>query len=104
MQTDLACSLLEALVAKHRYGQPITRDALLRIASYESHRGGAAKEVFEALRDQPFLADRGQRGIMLNHSEFGQLAEYLANTCGWSAFELRVRLKHFEGWDGIDIE
>jgi hypothetical protein len=41
---------------------------------------------------------------MLNHSEFGQLAEYLANTCGWSAFELRVRLKHFEGWDGIDIE
>jgi len=75
MQTDLACSLLEALVAKHRYRQPITRDTLLRIASYESHRGGAAKEVFEALWDQPFIADRGQRGIMLDHSEFGQFAE-----------------------------
>ena len=92
MQTDLACALLEALVATHRYGQPMTQDELLRIASYESHRGGEAKQVFAALRDLPFITDQGQRGIMLDHSAFGQLARYLADTCGWSEFELRIRL------------
>lgn len=101
---DLVCALLEALVSTHRYGQPITRDELLRIASYESHRGGEAKRVFATLRDLPFIADRGQRGIMLNHSRFGQLAQYLADTCGWSEFELRIRLKHFEGWENLDFE
>ena len=44
MQTDLTCALLEALLATHRFGQPITRDDLLRIASFESHRGGDAKQ------------------------------------------------------------
>lgn len=104
MQTDLACALLKALVATHRYGQPITQDDLLRIASYESHRGGDAKQAFEALRDAPFITDRGHHGIMLNHSEFGPLAQYLADECGWSTFELQLRLKHFEGWDELDLE
>ena len=104
MQSDLACVLLEALVATHRYGQPIAQDELLRIASYKSHRGGDAKQAFATLRGLPFITDQGQRGIMLNHSAFGQLAQFLANTCGWSEFELRIRLKHFEGWDDIDLE
>lgn len=79
MQTALACALLEALVATHRYGHPISQDELLRIASYESHRGGEAKQVFGSLRDLSFITDQGQRGILLNHSEFGQLAQYLAD-------------------------
>jgi len=33
----------------------LTHSELLRIASYESHRGGEAKQVFAALRDLPFI-------------------------------------------------
>lgn len=104
MDRDLCCALLEALVAKHRYGQPITRDELLRIASYESHRGGDAKQAFETLRTYPFIMNQGRRGIMLNHSAFDKLAQHLADDCRWSEFELRVRLKHFEGWNDIQLE
>jgi len=101
---DLLCALLSALVAQHRYGQPIVQDELLRIASYESHRGGEAKRAFDALRGKPFIVDQGSRGIMLNNSAFGSLAQYLHDTCGWEEFELRVRLKHFEGWDDLDLD
>jgi|SRR5699024_5934335 len=104
MSRDLRCSLLSALVAIHRYGQPISRDELLRIASFESHRGGEAKRTVDELRHQPFVIDQGKRGIMLDSSSFGELARYLHDTCSWSEFELQVRLKHFEGWDELDLE
>jgi len=101
---DLLCALLSALVAHHRYGQPIVQDELLRIASYESHRGGEAKRAFDALRGKPFIVDQGSWGIMLDNSAFGSLAQYLYDTCGWEEFELRVRLEHFEGRDDLDID
>jgi hypothetical protein len=104
MSADLVCSLLAALVAQHRYGQPITSDELLRIASFQSHRGGEAKDAFEQLRRKVFIIDEGQHGIMLDSSAFGSLAQYLFDECGWSEFELRVRLKHYEGWDNLDLE
>jgi len=104
MGGELVCALLSALVAQHRYGQPIGRDELLRTASYESHRGGEAKQAFEALREVPFIVDCGDRGIMLDNSAFGQLAQFLHDECGWSAFKLQVRLKHFEGWDRIEFD
>lgn len=103
MGDELVCALLGALVAQHRYGQPIGRDELLRTASYESHRGGEAKRAFDTLRDAPFILDRGSRGIMLDNSAFGPLAQFLHDECGWSEFELRVRLKHFEGWDDLEF-
>lgn len=104
MAADLTCALLAALVSQHRYGQPITRDELLRIAAFESHRGGEAKQAFDELRDAPFIIDHGGRGIMLDNSEFGQLAQFLYDQCGWSEFKLRLRLKHFEGWKHLDFE
>jgi hypothetical protein len=104
MSSELACSLLAALLAQHRYGQSIGRDELLRIASFPSHRGGDAKDAFERLRREPFIRDRGQRGIMLDSSSFGQLAQHLYDECGWSEFRLRVRLKHFEGWSDLDFD
>lgn len=104
MSSKLTCALLHALVSQHRYGQPIGRDELLRITAFESHRGGDAKRAFESLRDCQFITDCGKRGVMLDHSSFGQLAQYLHDECGWTAFELRTRLKHFEGWDELDIE
>lgn len=70
MDRDLCCALLEALVAKHRYGQPITRSELLRITSYESHRGGDAKQAFETLRMYPFITNQGQRGIIQNQGGY----------------------------------
>jgi len=104
MCADLVCSLLAALVAQHRYGQPIRRDELLRIAAYEGHRGGEAKRAFEQLRDAPFIVDRGSRGILLDNGSFGPLAQFLHDECGWSEFKLKLRLKHFEGWEGLDLE
>lgn len=104
MSRDLQCSLLSALVAQHRYGQPIRRDPLLRTASYPSHHGGEAKRVFENLRREPFIIDHGNRGIMLNSSEFGKLAQYLYDHCGWTEFELKIRLKHYEGWEDLDLD
>lgn len=40
---------------------------------------------------------------MLNSSEFGKLAQYLYDECGYSEFELKIRLKHFEGWEDIEF-
>lgn len=104
MSQNLQCALLSALVAQHRYGQPIPQSALLRTASFPSHRGGDAKEAFDDLREKPFIVDQRNRGIMLNSSEFGELAQYLHQECGVSEFELKIRLKHFEGWDDIEFE
>lgn len=104
MHTDLVCALLAALVSQHRYGQPISRADLLRISAFESHRGGEAKQAFEDLRDMPFIVDHGGRGIMLNNSAFGKLAQFLYDQCGWSEFKLRLRLKHFEGWEQLDFD
>lgn len=103
MHTDLVCALLAALVSQHRYGQPIGRDELLRLSAFESHRGGEAKQAFEALREMPFIVDRGGRGVMLNNSAFGKLAQFLYDQCGWSEFKLRLRLKHFEGWEQLEF-
>lgn len=104
MHNDLVCALLAALVSQHRYGQPIGRDELLRISAFESHRGGEAKQAFEDLRNLPYIVGRGSRGIMLDNSEFSQLAQFLYDQCGWSEFKLRLRLKHFEGWEQLDLD
>jgi hypothetical protein len=87
MSRDLQCSLLSSLVAQHQYGQPIQRDQLLRITSYPSHQGGDAKQSFEELRRERFIIDHRNRGIMLDSSEFGRLAQYL-----------------YEEWENLDLE
>ena len=104
MDTDLVCALLSALVSQHQYGQPISRDDLLQIASYESHRGGDAKSAFDELRGTPFVVDRGSRGISIDNAEFGRIAQFMYQECSWSEFELRIRLKHFEGWERVDFD
>lgn len=104
MAVDLVCALLAALVSQHGYGGPISRDDLLRIASYEAHRGGEAKAAYDSLRNAPFVAEHHGRGIRLDHSWFGEVAQFLHDECGWSEFELRVRLKHFEGWEHLDFD
>lgn len=96
------CALLAAMVAKHRWGTPIDDDSLLAIAAIDPHDYHVAADVFEELRSESYITNRGKRGIELDNSEFGTLADVLYHVCGWEAFEIKSRLKHYEGWDTHD--
>lgn len=96
---SVKCALLAAMVAKHRWGTPIDEEALLAIAAIDPAEYGTASEVFEALRSDSYITNRGKRGIELDNSEFGALADVLYHECGWEPFQIKSRLKHYEGWD-----
>lgn len=67
-------------------------------AGVRSDQLGEAKEAFEELRDAPFINDE-ERGLELDNSNFGLLADYLYVRCeGWDEDQIRSRLKHYEGW------
>lgn len=93
------CALLAAMVAKHRWGTPIDEENLLAIAAIDPNDYPTASEVFEELRSESYITNRGNRGIELDNSEFGTLADVLYHKCGWEPFEIESRLKHYEGWD-----
>lgn len=95
---ELMCALLAALIARHGWGSPTSKDTLINKAPIASHLEGDAKDVFEDLRRKSFIIDRGNRGIKINSSEQGTLAEYLEHTCGWDRITIDLRLKHFEGY------
>lgn len=97
-RAELMCALLAALIARHGWGSPSSKDELINKAPIASDREGAAKGVFEELRREAFILDRGKRGIQINSSEQGELAEYLEHTCGWERWRIDLRLKHFEGY------
>ncbi len=93
------CALLAAMIAKHRWGTPIDQHHLLAIAAVEKNEYHTAREVFHELRGESYITNRGKRGIQLDNSEFGALADVLYDECGWEPFHIRSRLKHYEGWD-----
>ncbi|WP_254543651.1 hypothetical protein [Halomarina pelagica] len=101
-ETELVCAVLRVLVTNHAYGRPLPRDVVLNKTAYPAHKGDAAKEAFETVRRQEFVIDYGDRGIMLDNSEFGALVQYLYGDCDWERFELELRIKHFEGWENIE--
>lgn len=96
---SVKCALLAAMLAKHRWGSPITEEYLLAIAAIESNDYRVASRMFEDLRSVPYTVNRGMRGIELDTGEFGRLAEILYRECNWDPFEIKSRLKHYEGWD-----
>lgn len=100
--SSVRCALLAAMVAKHRWGTPIDEDHLLAIAAIEPNDYPAARDVFDELRGEPYITNRGNRGIELDNGAFGALADVLYHECEWEPFEIRVRLKHYEGWDRHD--
>jgi hypothetical protein len=55
--------------------------------------------VFEELRSASYITNRGNRGIELDNSEFGQLTDVLFQECEWEPFEIESRLRHYEGWE-----
>lgn len=93
------CALLAAMIAKHRWGTPIDEDNLLAIAAVDQNDYPTAREVFDELRGKSYITNRGKRGIELDNGEFGALADVLYHECGWEAFQIKSRLKHYEGWD-----
>jgi len=99
---SVKCALLAAIIAEHRWGSPIVEENLLSISAIETGDYPTASEVFEELRSEPYITNSGDRGIELNNSEFGVLADVLYDECEWEAFEIRSRLKHYEGWDRHD--
>lgn len=96
---SVKCALLAAMIAKHRWGTPIDRENLLAIAAIDPNEYPKARKVYEDLREARYVTNRGDRGIELDNGEFGALADVLYQDCEWEAFEIRTRLKHYEGWD-----
>lgn len=90
------------MVAKHRWGTPIDRESLVSIAAIEKNEYPSARVIFDELRTEPFVTSVGNRGIELDSGEFGALADVLYHECGWEPFEVRSRLKHYEGWNRHD--
>ena len=96
------CALLAAMIAKHRWVTPIDEESLLAIAAIDNNDYPVASDVFEELREEPYISSRGKRGIELDNGEFGALADVLYHECGWEPFHIKSRLKHYEGWDRHD--
>lgn len=99
---SVTCALLAAMVAKHRWGTPIDEEHLLAVAALDPNEYPAARRVFDALRTPRYVVHAGERGIALDNGKFGRLAEILYHDCGWEPFQIRSRLKHYEGWDRHD--
>ena len=99
---SVKCALLAAMIAQHRWGSPIVEEDLLSISAIETGDYATASAVFDELRSVTYITDRGGRGIELDNGEFGELADVLFDECGWEAFEIRSRLKHYEGWNQHD--
>lgn len=99
---SVRCALLAAMISNHRWGSPIDQENLLSIAAIDTNDYPTASEVFDELRSVPYIINKGNRGIQLNNSAFGELAEILYHECGWEPFEIKLRLKHYEGWDNHD--
>jgi len=59
-------------------------------------------EQYRKLRSKPYITNQGNRGIELDNSEFGHLADVLYHECDWEPFEIKSRLKHYEGWETHD--
>lgn len=83
---SVQCGLLAATVAKHRWGTPVGRESLPSVAAIEGNEYPAARNVFDQLRREPFVANVGNRGIRLDNGEFGVLADVRYHECEWNRF------------------
>lgn len=99
---SVKCALLAAMIAKHRWGTPIDEEHLLKIAAIDTNDYPTARDVFDELRGESYITNRGNRGIELDNSRFDELAEVLFHECGWEPFQIKSRLKHYEGWEEHD--
>jgi hypothetical protein len=95
---SVKCALLATMIAKHKWGTPITEEALLNLSAIDGDYP-TARDVYADLRSEPYITYRGNRGIELDKSNFDALADVLYDDCEWEAREIDSRLKHYEGVD-----
>jgi len=93
---SVKCALLATMVAKHKWGTPITMEALLGLSAIDGDYP-TARDVYDDLRSEPYITYRGNRGIELDTSTFDKLADVLYHECNWEKWEIASRLKHYEG-------
>jgi hypothetical protein len=96
---SIKCALLATLVAKHRWGSPMSADRLVSQSDVEVHEQFEAREVLDELRETSYLVSHASRGVELNNGSFDALADVLYHECDWEPFEVKLRLKHYEGWE-----
>jgi hypothetical protein len=90
---SVKCSLLATMIAKHRWGTPITEDALLSLSAIDDDYP-TAREVYADLRSEPYITYRGNRGIELDKSNFDKLADVLYHECNWESWEIDSRVNY----------
>ena len=96
------CALLGTLVANHRWGSPLEVDSLLSMSKISDHEYPKARETLERLKSSSYTRQCGKRGVKLVTAGFGTLADVLYYECNWEPFEIKLRLKHYEGWETHD--
>ncbi len=62
---SVKCALLAAMIAKHKWGTPIDEDNLLAIAAIDTSEYALASKVFDELRSEVYITNKGNRGIEL---------------------------------------
>ena len=98
---SVKCALLATMIAKHKWGTPITEENLLSLSAIDDDYP-TARDVYDDLRSAPYIIYRGNRGIELDKSNFDNLADVLYHECHWEKWEIESRLKHYEGIDNHD--
>jgi hypothetical protein len=93
---SVKCALLATMIAKHKWGTPITGEALLNLSAINGDYP-TAREVYADLRSEPFITYRGNRGIERNKSNVDKLADGLYDDWGGEGWEMDSRRKHYEG-------
>lgn len=97
--TEIRCALCWALVRRHGWRRYISRDDLIAFASIPTHAEGDAKAVLRDLRTESFIDYDRTRGVTIDSSRQGELAEFLIENCGYSRFRVESSLKHYEGFE-----
>lgn len=86
---SVKCALLAAMVAEHRWGSPIIEENLLSVAAIESSDYPTASDVCDDLRSEPYITNRGNRGIELDNSDSASWPTSSTTNVSGSASRLR---------------
>ena len=91
------CAVLSVLISEHRWNTPMPKDDIVALSAVDHDY--LAKEAYDELNqpEYPFVWT-SNRGMSLNSGDFEGLADFLYYQCGWEAFTIKPRLKHYEGW------
>lgn len=77
-------------------------ETLLSFADVQSHEYFDAREILDELQRTSYVTSHGTRGVELETSDFGTLADVLYHECNWRPYEIKHRLKRYEGWTDHD--